>query len=199
MTGSWLRRWIQLFLAFFALTVPVSGARAGDAYKPTPAATTPAKPSDNSDAEAGPDDPTMDTGDEPSDSTPPPPPPKATRPRPGAATTPSATDSGGGDPQGQAQTPAAQASDPERALRELWEEKARKADERVAAAQARLDNAQHAYTNMRMRSYPTGDAKGSILKEIDDAKADLADAQAARAALEDEARQAGIPPSWIMP
>jgi hypothetical protein len=80
-----------------------------------------------------------------------------------------------------------------------WEERARKADERVAAAQARLDAAQLAYTNMRMRSYPSGEGREVILKEIDDAKAELSAAQQDRASLEDEARAAGVPPSWIMP
>jgi hypothetical protein len=80
-----------------------------------------------------------------------------------------------------------------------WEERARKADERVAAAQARLEAAQLAYTSMRMRGYPSGDGRAAILKEIDDAKAELSAAQEDRASLEDKARAAGIPPSWIMP
>lgn len=195
MTGVSLR-WIRLSLALLMLTVPVSGAWAGDAYKPTPAAASPAKPSNSSDAEATPDDSTMDGTDEPAEGTAPAP-PKKTPPRPAgrnAARTP--TDSVGGD---DAQRPAAQAADPARAERLEWEEKARKADERVAAAQARLDEAQRAYTNMRMRGYPSGDARVAILKDIEDAKAELAAAQAERASLEDKAREAGVPPSWIMP
>ena len=107
--------------------------------------------------------------------------------------------SAGDDTQGSTPKPAAQASDPDRAERALWEEKARKAEERVAAAQARLDQAQLAYTNMRMRSYPSGDSRATLLKEIDDAKAELAAAQSERDSLEDQARAAGVPPSWVMP
>jgi len=189
-------RGFWLCVVFLFLAAPVSRARAGDAYKPTPAATSPAKPS----ADATSDDSTMDAGDEPTEGTVPPP-PKVTRPRPGRGNAASgATHSlGGDDAQGSTQRPAAQSGDPDRAARAMWEEKARKADERVAAAQARLDEAQLAYTNMRMRSYPSGDARATILKEINDAKADLATAQAERASLEDQARAAGVPPSWVMP
>jgi|GEM_PF-3590633 len=199
MTGSCLR-WIPLSLAFLLIT-PVSGARAGDAYKPTPAAASPAKPSKSSDdVEPTSDDSTMDATDEPSEGRAPTP-PKVTRPHPARGNAaPSPTDSlGSDDAQEPAQKPAAQPADPDRAARMEWEEKARKADERVAAAQARLDEAQLAYTNMRMRSYPSGDARATILKEIDDAKAELSAAQADRASLEDKARAAGVPPSWIMP
>ena len=196
MTG-WSLQWIRLSLAFLMLTVPGSGAWAGDAYKPIPAAASPAKPSDNIDAEATPDDSTADAPDE----GPAPVPPKTMHSRPSrsnAAQSPGDS-SGGEDAEGSAQKPAAQAADPDRALRMEWEEKARKADERVAAAQARLDEAQLAYTNMRMRSYPSGDARAALLKDIDDAKAELSAAQADRASLEDKAREAGVPPSWIMP
>ncbi|HTF35838.1 MAG TPA: hypothetical protein VK714_19305 [Myxococcota bacterium] len=200
MTGSCLP-WIRLFLAFVMLTVPASGAWAGDAYKPTPATTSPAKPSTRSDnVEATSDDSTTDTTDESTEGTEPAS-PKATVPRRAKGNAaPNPTDSVAGDnAQEPSQKPAAQATDPDRAARTQWEEKARKADERVGAAQARLDQAQLAYTNMRMRSYPSGDARATILKEIDDAKAELSAAQAERASLEDEARAAGVPPSWVMP
>jgi hypothetical protein len=199
MTGA-CPRWIRLSLALLMLSVPVSGAWAADAYKPTPAAASPAKPSNSSDAEATPDDSTMDGTDEPAEGTAPAP-PKTPSSRPAgrnAAQRPTSSP-GSDDAQGSAQKPAAQAADPDRAERMEWEEKARKADERVAAAQARLDEAQLAYTNMRMRSYPSGDARAAILKDIDDAKAELSAAQADRASLEDKAREAGVPPSWIMP
>ena len=194
MTG-WSLQWIRLSLAFLMLTVPGSRAWAGDAYKPTPAAASPAKPSDSSDAEATPDDSTVDAPDESTA----PLPPKTTHSRPGRSNAAQSPSAGGDDAQGSAEKPAAQAVDPDRALRMEWEEKARKADERVAAAQARLDDAQLAYTNMRMRSYPSGDARAALLKDIDDAKAELSAAQADRASLEDKAREAGVPPSWIMP
>ena len=189
---------MRLSLVLLLMTAPVSRAWAGDGYKPTPAAASPAKPSKASDdAEATPADSTMDATGEPSEDTAPTP-PKGARSRPArgkaAANT---TDSLGGDDS--TQKPAAQAADPDRASRMEWEEKARKADGRVAAAQARLNDAQLAYTNMRMRSYPSGDARGAILKEIDDAKAELSEAQADRASLEDQAREAGVPPSWVMP
>lgn len=192
--------WIRLLLAFVMLTAPASGAWAGDAYKPTPATTSPAKPSKSSDnVEATSDDSTTDTTDESTQGTEPAS-PKSTLPRRAKNAVPNPTDSvAGDDGQGPAQKPAAKATDPDRAARTQWEEKARKADERVGAAQARLDQAQLAYTNMRMRSYPSGDARASILKEIDDAKAELSAAQAERASLEDDARAAGVPPSWVMP
>ncbi|HBZ70516.1 MAG TPA: hypothetical protein DEP35_12615, partial [Deltaproteobacteria bacterium] len=181
MTGSYLR-WIPFFLGFLLLTAPLWGARAGDAYKPTPAAASPAKSSKSSDnVDAVSDDSTMDVSDEPAEGAEPAP-PKTTHPRPArrnAATNPTDA-SAGGDAQGVAQTPAEKAEDPDRAARALWEEKARKADERVAAAQARLDQAELAYTNMRMRSYPGGDARAALIKEVEDAKAELSAAQAER-------------------
>jgi len=202
MTGSFLR-WSQLFLGFLLLIAPGSITRAGDAYKPTPAAASPARPSksSNDDAPAASDETTTDTSDGSADTTPPTPPPKVAPPRPAKRNVgPSPTDSSAGDDsQGSAPKPAAQSSDPDRAERALWEEKARKAEERVAAAQARIDQAQLAYTNMRMRSYPSGDSRATILKEIDDAKAELAAAQSERDSLEDQARAAGVPPSWVMP
>jgi len=202
MTSSVLR-WFQLFLGFLLLSAPVSIARAGDAYKPTPAAASPARPSKSSNGDTGAtsDETTTDASDGSAETTEPAPPPKVAPPRPAKRNAgPGPTDSSAGDDaQGSAAKPAAQASDPDRAERALWEEKARKAEQRVAAAQARLDQAQLAYTNMRMRSYPSGDSRATILKEIDDAKAELAAAQSERDSLEDQARAAGVPPSWVMP
>ena len=175
-------RWIRLALAFLVLMASVSGARAGDAYKPTPAAASPAKPSKGSDdVEPASDDSTMEPTDESGESTAPTP-PKVTRPRPKRGnSTLSPTDSAGGDDaQKPTEKPAAQAADSDRAERAMWEEEARKADERVAAAQARLEDAQLAYTSMRMRSYPSGDARAAILKEIDDAKTELTSPQLKR-------------------
>jgi len=194
----WHLHWIALSLLVLMLCIPVPSARAGDAYKPTPAPANPAKPSNGIDAEATPDDSTTDATEQPPEGSESPP-PKATSPRPAgrkAASSPTGSPAGD-DTVGL--VPAAQAADPDRALRMEWEERARKADERVAAAQARLDAAQLAYTNMRMRSYPSGDAREAILQEIDDAKAELSAAQEDRASLEDKARAAGVPPSWIMP
>jgi hypothetical protein len=202
MTSSFLR-WFQLFLGFLLLSAPVSIAWAGDAYKPTPATASPARPSKSSSDNPGAasDDTATDAGDGSADTTEPAPPPKVVPPRPAKHNAgPSSTDtSASDDTQGPAAKPASQASDPDRAERALWEEKARKAEERVAAAQARLDQAQLAYTSMRMRSYPSGDSRATILKEIDDAKAELAAAQKDRDSLEDQARAAGVPPSWVMP
>lgn len=200
MTGSPLR-WFRLFLAFLLVAAPIPRARAGDAYRPTPAAASPAKPSKVSDdAEATPDDSTGDATGQPIEGAAPTPPKGVpSRPARGKAAAQPPDSLGGDDARESAQTPAAPAADSDRASRMEWEEKARKADARIAAAQARLDEAQLAYTNMRMRGYPSGDTRGAILKEIDDAKAELSAAQTDRASLEDKAREAGVPPSWVMP
>ena len=197
MTGRRLS-WIALSLLLLVLGNPVPSARAGDAYKPTPAPANPTKPSNNSDAEATPDDSTTDATDQPPEGSESPP-AKPTPPHPVGRK--AATSRTGSPAKNDAEglVPPEQAADPDRALRMEWEEKARKADERVAAAQARLDAAQLSYTSMRMRSYPSGDAREAILKEIDAAKAELSAAQDDRASLEDKARAAGVPPSWIMP
>ena len=107
MTGSYLR-WIPLFLGVLVLTAPFWGARAGDAYKPTPAAASPAKSSKSSDnVDAASDDSTMDVSDEPAEGAEPIP-PKTTHSRPARRNAaPNPTDSPAGDnAQGTAQTPA---------------------------------------------------------------------------------------------
>jgi hypothetical protein len=88
-------------------------------------------------------------------------------------------------------------AEPAPTSREGWALRVGKARERVLVARARLENAEAAYTQMRARNFPRGEERADILKEVEDARQELASAEQALEDLPDEARGADVPPAWL--
>lgn len=83
-----------------------------------------------------------------------------------------------------------------------WADWVRRLDEgsqHLRDAQARADQAEAAVTVMLARHYPAGEAKAKLLKEREDARADLARAQQEYPELLDEARRDGVPDNVLAP
>ena len=83
-----------------------------------------------------------------------------------------------------------------------WADWVRRLDDgsqRLSEAKARADQAEAAVTVMLARHYPAGEAKAKLLKEREDARADLARAQQEYPELLDEARRDGVPDSLLAP
>lgn len=104
--------------------------------------------------------------------------------------------------QGQAQSELRQqveAAQAEEDAREqsAWRQRILEARLAVEKARARVAEAEVAYTQMRTRKYPRGEAKAELLQEREDAKQALAQAQRDLEELEDDARHAGLPASVI--
>lgn len=78
-----------------------------------------------------------------------------------------------------------------------WERRATAARQRVEKARARVTAAEAAYQSMRQRSYPRGEAKDAIVREVEASKKALADAEARVEGLGGAARDADVPPAWI--
>lgn len=83
-----------------------------------------------------------------------------------------------------------------------WADWVRRLDDgsqRLGEARARADQAEAAVTLMLARHYPAGEAKAKLLKEREEARADLARAQQEYPELLDEARRDGVPESVLEP
>lgn len=87
--------------------------------------------------------------------------------------------------------------DPETAEREHWQKRKRELEKAVDDAQARIDRAEATYGRGRRANRLRGQQKVDALKELDEARQQLADAQKALEAFPEEARRAGVPPGWI--
>jgi hypothetical protein len=83
--------------------------------------------------------------------------------------------------------------------RTQWRKRAAKARAAVEKAQARVAASLSAYQNMRQRNFPRGDAAAAIEKEVVDADKALKDAESAVLRLEEDARSASVPTTWIEP
>jgi hypothetical protein len=105
-----------------------------------------------------------------------------------------------GSPETKSAAPEAQAPaspDPATAEREHWQARKRELEKAVEDAQARLDRAEATYGRGRRANRMRGDAKVEALKELDEARDQLAAAQQALEDFPEEARHAGVPPGWI--
>ena len=83
-----------------------------------------------------------------------------------------------------------------------WADWVRRLDDgsqRLSDAKARADQAEAAVTVMLSRHYPAGEAKAKLLKEREDARADLERATQEYPELLDEARRDGVPDSVLAP
>jgi hypothetical protein len=80
-----------------------------------------------------------------------------------------------------------------------WEQRLDEGSQRLGTARARAEQAEAAVTSMLARHYPAGEAKAKLLKEREDARADLARAQQEYPELLDEARRDGVPDSVLAP
>jgi hypothetical protein len=80
-----------------------------------------------------------------------------------------------------------------------WERRLEDGVQRLGAARARADQAEAAVTSMITRNYPAGAAKARLLKEREDARADLSRALQEYPELLDEARRDGVPDSVLAP
>jgi len=80
-----------------------------------------------------------------------------------------------------------------------WEHRLDDGAQHLGAARARAAQAEAAVTNMITRHYPSGEAKAKLLKERDDARADLERATQEYPELLDEARRDGVPDSILAP
>jgi len=83
------------------------------------------------------------------------------------------------------------------ASKSYWQSRYLELKAQVSDANARLAQAKREYNKAKQRSRLRGDAKNSILMEIQSAEMDLENAQRALDALPEEARAAGVPPGWF--
>ncbi|HZO08127.1 MAG TPA: hypothetical protein VFC77_02015 [Myxococcota bacterium] len=78
-----------------------------------------------------------------------------------------------------------------------WQRRIREARAVVAQAQVRQTAAENAYTEMRHRKYPRGEARVAVAAERTAARDDAARAQRDLDLLLQQARRAGAPPGWL--
>ena len=64
-------------------------------------------------------------------------------------------------------------------------------------ARQRFEAAHDAYADWRQRKVPRGVRKEKLVREVAEAEVDLAEAQGAWQALQEEARRAGVPPGVL--
>jgi hypothetical protein len=81
--------------------------------------------------------------------------------------------------------------------KEQWQSRFHAAREAVAAARESHRAALDAYTKMRHRGKPRGEAKQRILEELSSSEEVLAEAEAALEEMFETARRAGLPPGWM--
>ncbi len=86
---------------------------------------------------------------------------------------------------------------PEEAQRAYWQERARSLHAAVRDARSRVSAAEARYTRLRKKIRARGDKKVEAVSELEEARRELADAEARLEALPDEARRAGALPGWI--
>jgi len=86
--------------------------------------------------------------------------------------------------------PAAKTADDEQAA---WIQKLDEAAGRIESAQKQVEQLLAAKGRGAARRYPRGDAKEKYLKDLDEARKELADAKRSLPVLLDEARRAGVP------
>jgi hypothetical protein len=91
-----------------------------------------------------------------------------------------------------AQAQAARPSD-----KEAWVARLREANQNVAAARRRSQQADVDYREMRHRNRARGEAQEHILAEREQAAAALETAEHQMDALVENARRSGVPPGWI--
>lgn len=82
-------------------------------------------------------------------------------------------------------------------LAAAWEAKLAEAQARIAQARDQVEARERALTRARHRKYPRGDAFEELVKAADDARAELADAEADLPALLEQARAAGVEPGVL--
>lgn len=95
------------------------------------------------------------------------------------------------------ESPAAPEPDPETLHKEYWQKRQAELERAVEDARLRLERAEAEYSRGRRANRLRGQAKVEVLQEIEDAKQDLAAAEAALDAFPEEARRAGVPPGWL--
>jgi hypothetical protein len=78
-----------------------------------------------------------------------------------------------------------------------WQRRLGEARDAVVQAQARVASAETAYTEMRTRTYPLGEAKLAVENERSAAREDLVRAQGELDAALEQARRAGVPPGLL--
>lgn len=78
-----------------------------------------------------------------------------------------------------------------------WLQMLDEAQESLASARKRVEDAEVAYLKWRQRHRPRGAKKGDLLDEIEESKATLADAEESWPELLEKARQAGAPPGLL--
>jgi hypothetical protein len=78
-----------------------------------------------------------------------------------------------------------------------WQELYRKAIERERKAETRLENARAVWSRGRGDDRLRGEPRARALAEVKAAEKELAEARSARAAIPEEARQAGALPGWL--
>ena len=81
--------------------------------------------------------------------------------------------------------------------RETWVQAIRDAQEDLATARWRYEEARKSYSKMRQRRKARGARKQDLVQERDEAAAALAEAERDMEQLLVSARRAGVPPGWI--
>jgi hypothetical protein len=78
-----------------------------------------------------------------------------------------------------------------------WEAKLGEAQARIVKAREQVAARERAVTRARHRKHPRGDAFDALVKAAEDARAELADAEAELPALLEQARVAGVEPGLL--
>jgi len=81
--------------------------------------------------------------------------------------------------------------------RTTWVEAIRDAQEDLAAARGRYEEARKSYSKMKQRRNARGARKADLVQERDEAAAALSEAERSLEQLLLSARRAGVPPGWI--
>jgi hypothetical protein len=93
-----------------------------------------------------------------------------------------------------AQPASAEASEDSKSY---WQSRYRELRAQASTASTDLTQAKRDYNKAKQRGGLRGDYKREIMERIQDAETRLEDADAALAALPDEARASGVPPGWF--
>jgi chromosome segregation ATPase len=78
-----------------------------------------------------------------------------------------------------------------------WEARLSEAQARITTARERAESSERALTRARHRKYPRGESLDRLVAAADDARADLAAAEAELPALVEQARAAGVEPGVL--
>jgi hypothetical protein len=91
----------------------------------------------------------------------------------------------------------AQPASAEADSKSYWQSRYRELKAQASTASTDLTHAKRDYNKAKQRGGLRGDYKREIMERIQDAETRLEDADAALAALPDEARASGVPPGWF--